>query len=264
MLIALTREVSPAIGRCELTHLSRVAIDYERACLQHLAYERALQEAGCAVARLDATAELADSVFVEDLAVVFDELAVIARPGALSRRPEISAVAEFLSAFRPLRFIEQPDTLDGGDVLRAGRTVFVGVSGRTNVAAAAQLRNILQPFSYAVRPVVISGCLHLKSAATAVDERRLLVNPSWVDVEAFSEFELIHVDRAEPFGANIVRAGGALVYPAAFPRTRARLETAGLRPTTIDVSELAKAEGAATCCSLIFSLGAQPSGRLFS
>ena len=251
-LIAVTRPVSPAIARCELTHLARTAIDVDLAREQHQAYERALEAAGCRIVRIDAAPDLADSVFVEDAAVVFDEVAIVTRPGALSRRAETPAVAAALERYRPLRFIGDPATLDGGDVLAAGRRVFVGVSGRTNQAAVRQLQSILDPYGYEVRSVAVTGCLHLKSAATALSPDRLLVNPGWVAPGSLPSLDLVEVDPGEPYAANIVRAGGALVYPAAFPRTRERLERLGLRISTVEVGELAKAEGAVTCCSVIF------------
>ncbi len=254
MLIAATREVSRAINRCELTHLTREVIDVDRARAQHHAYERALEEAGCTIVRVEAAPELPDSVFVEDAAVVLSEVAIIMRPGARQRRAETPAVAELLGRYRPLRFIEAPGTIDGGDVLVAGRSVFVGRSGRTNAAAVEQMHAILQPHGYAVHPVPVTGCLHLKSAVTALADDRLLLNGEWVARELFSSLDLdiVDVDPREPYAANIVRVADELVYPDAFPRTRERIERQGTRVRTVGVSEIAKAEGAVTCCSLIF------------
>jgi dimethylargininase len=251
-LIALTREVSPAIGRCELTHLERMAIDPERAAAQHAAYEESLVAAGCTVWRIDATSDMPDSVFIEDTAVVVDELAIIARPGAPSRRVETNAVEQALANHRPVRRVESPGTLDGGDVLRVGRTVFVGCSTRTNAAGAEQLQSILEPLGYDVRVVEVRGCLHLKSAVTSVADDALLVNPQWVRASDVAGFDLVEVHPAEPFGANALRVGDRMILAAAFPRTRERLERRGIHVDTIDVSELAKAEGGVTCCSIIF------------
>jgi dimethylargininase len=251
-LIALTREVSPAIGRCELTHLERMAIDPERAAAQHAAYEKSLVAAGCTVWRIDATSDMPDSVFIEDTAVVVDELAIIARPGAPSRRVETNAVEQALANHRPVRRVEPPGTLDGGDVLRVGRTLFVGSSTRTNAAGAEQLQSILEPLGYDVRVVEVRGCLHLKSAVTSVADDALLVNPQWVRASDVAGFDLVEVHPAEPFGANALRVGDRMILAAAFPRTRERLERRGIHVDTIDVSELAKAEGGVTCCSIIF------------
>jgi dimethylargininase len=249
--IALTREVPERICECELTHLERVPIDRARAVAQHDRYERALRAAGCTVERLPATPQLPDSVFVEDAAVVFGPVAVIARPGASSRRAETPSVAGTLSKYRPLRFIEAPGTLDGGDVLRAGRRVYVGLSSRTNRAGTEQLRALLLPFDYEVDTIETRGCLHLKSAVTALADDRLLVNPEWVDVLQFDAYRLIAIDPAEPFAANVLRIGDTVLCAEAFPATRSRLEAGGLKTVAIDVSELAKAEAGLTCCSLI-------------
>ncbi len=191
-------------------------------------------------------------MFIEDAAVVFDEVAIVTRPGAASRRAEAAAVAGAVGRYRPLRFIESPATIDGGDVLTVARDVFVGVSSRTNAAAVGQMRVILEPYGYRVHAASVTGCLHLKSAVTALADDRLLLNGAWVARGQFEPFALVDVDPLEPAAANIVRAGGELVYPDAFPRTRERIERAGFSVRTVDVSELAKAEGAVTCCSLIF------------
>jgi dimethylargininase len=252
MLIALTREISPAIASCELTHLPRAPIDLALARAQHAEYEKCLATAGCRVSRLAAGDEMPDSVFVEDTAVVLPEVAIITRPGAASRRGETSAVAEALRSYRPLAQIEAPGTMDGGDVLVAGRRVFVGVSSRTNPEGAEQLRAILKPYGYAVQEIEVQDCLHLKSAVTLVGENLLLMNPAWLPTDSFSSFDRIEVDPVEPMAANAVLAGGQVICAAAFPRTRERMEGRGLQVRVVDASELAKAGGALTCCSLIF------------
>ncbi len=175
--IAITRAISPALADCELTYLERVPIDVERARAQHRAYEEALMEAGYLVERLDTSPQMPDSVFVEDIAIVFDELAIVTRPGAESRRQETPAVAEALAAYRTLHAIQPPATVDGGDILVAGRTVVVGRSSRTNEAAVGQIRQILEPLGYSVYATVVRGCLHLKSAVTSLGDDLLLVNP---------------------------------------------------------------------------------------
>ena len=252
MRIAITRKVSPEIGRCELSYLERAPIDVGLAQRQHLAYERCLADLGCAVTSLPPEPALPDSVFVEDTAIVLDELAGVTRPGAASRRPETASVAAALASWRPLFQLEAPGTLDGGDVLVVGRRIFVGRSLRSDEAGCGQLRNLLAPRGYTVVPVALHGCLHLKSAVTALPGDRLLVNPAWVDGSAFAGLGIIEVDPAEPRAANALRIGGAVVFPAVFERTRRRLESAGIGVVEVDVSELAKAEGAVTCCSLVF------------
>jgi dimethylargininase len=252
MRLALTRDVSSAFARCELTHLARQPIDIALARAQHAAYEQALVEAGCEVRRLDADDTMPDAVFVEDAAVVVDDVAVVTRPGAASRRGEPGAVADALAAFRPVRWIEPPGTLEGGDVLVMGRRVFVGASSRSNRSGRDQLRQILQPHGYVVVDVPVDGCLHLKSAVTGVGDALLLMNTAWIPREPFLEFDVLDVAPEEPHAANALRIRGHVIYPEAFPRTRRRLEARGLEVLAVDVSELQKGEGAVTCCSLVF------------
>jgi dimethylargininase len=252
MRVAITRDVSPAVARCELTHLERVPIDVVAARLQHRAYEACLASLGCTVERLPSAPELPDSVFVEDAAVVLDEVAVIARPGAPSRRLEVPAVAAALEQYRPVVRVEAPATLDGGDVLRVGRELLVGRSGRTNAAGIAQLRGMLGAYGYSVREVRVHGCLHLKSAVTAVADDLLLANRRWLSADDLPALDVLDVHPEEPFGANALRIGDAIVYAAELPRTRERLEARGLRVHTVPAGELAKAEGGVTCCSLVF------------
>lgn len=252
MWMAITREVSPALGDCELSYVPREAIDVARAGAQHRDYQRVLEELGCRLLILPAEAELPDSVFVEDVAIVLDEVAVLTRPGALSRRAEVASVAEVLRRYRSVLAIDAPGTLDGGDVLRVGRTLYVGESARSNAEGIAQLRKQLAGHGYAVLGVPTRGCLHLKSAVTQLGNDTLLLQPEWVDRDRFTDFRVIEVDPAEPHAANVLRIGDALVMPASFPRTRQRLLDAGFHVTAVDVSELQKAEGAVTCCSLVF------------
>ena len=252
MRIALTREVSDAFERCELTHRAREAIDLEQARRQHAAYERRLNEAGCTVVRLPADDQMPDSVFIEDIAVVFDEVAIVTRPGARSRRAETRVVADALAVYRPLAAIESPGTLDGGDVLTVGKRVFVGESQRTNAAARSQLARHLSAHGYTVHLVPVRGCLHLKSAVTDVSSDTLLINPEWVPADCFRPLHTLDVHPLEADGANALRVGDRVIYPIAFPRTAVRLQDRGVRLVEVDVSEIAKAEGAVTCCSVIF------------
>lgn len=251
MRTALTREVSRSIGNCELTHLARVPIDVAVARAQHAAYERALEDAGYDVERLPATDDMPDSVFVEDAAIVLDELAIATRPGADARRAEVPAVADALRRHRTVAALEAPATLDGGDVLRAGRRIFVGVSTRTNRDGVAQLRRLTAPFGYTVTEVIVGGCLHLKSAVTAASDSVLVVNPDWLPADAFREFERVAVHPAEPAAANVLRLHDRLIVASAYPRTAERLAARGFRVVAVDAGELAKAEGAVTCCSVI-------------
>lgn len=253
--LALVRNVTDAITQCELTHLAREPIDVARARRQHAAYEALLGTLGCTVEVIPAPGHQPDAVFIEDTALVFDEMAVITRPGALSRRVEVEPVAARLGRERALVRLDPPATLDGGDVVRSGKSVFVGETSRTNAAGIEALRSALAPHGYSVTGVPVTSCLHLKSAATEAAPGVILVNPAWVDPAAFAGMETIAVDPAEPGAANVLRIGSALVQDAAYPRTRAALERRGLAVHSVDLSELAKAEGAVTCCSLIVARG---------
>lgn len=255
MLLAYTRAVSPSLAQCELTHLKRVRPDFARAVAEHAAYEETLRRLGASVRRLPAAPHLPDAVFVEDTAVVLDDVAIITRPGARSRRPEVHAVAAMLGALRPLEWIFEPATLDGGDVLVDGERVYVGRSSRSNEAAIAQLAGILHPLGYRVIPVEFGGCLHLKSAVTRIAERLFLANPDWVEASVFSGTRVVPVDPREPQAANALALGGAVIHPRHFPRTQARLEAEGLLVEPVDTTELAKAEAGVTCCSLLVRVG---------
>ncbi|KAB2878499.1 dimethylargininase [bacterium] len=252
MLIAITRNVSDRIAYCELTHLKRRPIDVSLARTQHRSYEQCLTELGCEVQTLPPEPDLPDSVFVEDTAVVLDELAIILRSGVESRRAETDSIARALSSYRQLFHITDPGTVDGGDVLRVDKTVYVGMSGRSNKAGAEQMRQFLKPYGYDVRNAPVKGCLHLKSAVTQIAEQTLLINRNWVDSENFSANKFIDIDPSEPYAANALWVNGTVIYPSLFPRTQRKLEEAGIKQRIVDVSELAKAEGALTCCSLIF------------
>ena len=249
--IALTRKVSSAMARCELTHQERAAIDVALAREQHEAYERTLRSLGRRIESLLEEPELPDSVFVEDTAVVLDEVAVITRPGAPSRRPETASIAAVLGIHRALVRIESPGTLDGGDVLRIGRTLYVGASSRSNASGIEQLRELLRPFGWRVQSVVLRGCLHLKSAVTQVTDDHLLINSRYLERRQFPHLRFIEVDESEPAGANALLLGEDVVYPASHPHTAEALRRHGIRVHTLDMSEMEKAEGGVTCCSLL-------------
>jgi len=213
----------------------------------------ALAELGVRIVSLPAEPELPDAVFVEDPAVVVDEVAVISIMGAPSRRPEARSLADALCRYRPIKFLVEPATLDGGDVLCVGRRVFAGLSQRTNWEGIAQLRRVLVAFDYQVQPVEVRDCLHLKSACSYIGNDTILINRSWIDAERFRGFELLDVPDEEPAAANALLLKDVVIIPASFPKTRALLEQRGFRVRTIDLSELQKAEAGVTCTSLIFN-----------
>ena len=254
MTIAVTRKISPRFNECEITHIERTPIDLNVARAQHVTYVHLLSDLGCQVIELPEEPGLPDSVFVEDTAFILPEVAVITRPGADSRKPEIETIIPALAPYRPLLHVASPATVDGGDVLVAGRQIFVGQSTRSNREAVAQLNSLLDDYGYKVWGVEMKDCLHLKTAVTRVDDSTLLINKNWVDPSNFPGFDLIEVDASEPFAANCLPVRGRIIYPTTFPKTRKRLEENGFDVAPIDLSELAKAEGAVTCCSLIVEM----------
>ena len=252
MLTALTRAVSPAIVHCELSFIDRKPIDLARAREQHRAYERLLEKLGARLISLPAEPTLPDSMFVEDPAIVLDELAVILPLGTESRRPEGASLAKALEKFRKLEYVSLPGTIEGGDVLRISRKLYVGLTNRSNAEGIRQLAAILNPHGYEVIAVPVNGCLHLKSAVSCLGSNTLLANRAWFDTAPLAEFEWIDVDPAEPHAANALALGGTVIFPASFPLTRARIEAHGFHVTPLDIAELQKAESGLTCSSLLF------------
>ena len=252
MIIALTRGVSPTIGACELNFLPRQSIDLEKAIEQQRNYERFMSEKGVKVISLPVQPDLPDAVFVEDTAIVVDEVAVIVTTGAASRRREVETVAETLDSYYPLEFVRLPGTLEGGDVIRIGRTLYVGVSRRTNLEGVNQLREILKPYDYEVVTLRIHGCLHLTTACSYLGRQTILVNRDWMDCDPFAGFDLIDVPATEPWAANTVKLNGINLVSSSFPRTVELLEGRGFKPCAVDLSELEKAEAGPSCLSLLF------------
>jgi len=251
-MLAYVRELSPQLERCELSFLGRSAIDGAQARRQHQAYVGELESLGCRLAWLPALPEHPDGVFVEDTAVIVPEITIITRPGAASRRNEVESVATSLASRTRLARVRGPGTLEGGDVMRIGRALYVGMSARSNADGIAQLAAALAPFSYSVQGVPLRGCLHLKSAVTCIAPDTILVNPEWVDPALFGLRNVIEVAAAEPFGANTLTVSGVTLVSADYPLTQEALEAGGVTTRALEVSELHKAEAALTCMSLIF------------
>lgn len=252
MRVAITREVSSSLGRCELTHLERRPIDIAAARAQHASYREALATLADEVITLPPLDDHPDAVFVEDPAFVLDELAIITRPGAASRRAERRSLKEALEPYRPLAEISAPGTLEGGDIVRLGRRLYVGRSSRTNDEGMAQLAALATPHGYEVLPVAVTGCLHLKSACCALDDRRVLGNPDWFDDAALTGIELVGVPTSEPAAANVLVVEDRVVLPAGHTSTAELLAGLGFSVISVDVSELLKAESGVTCSSLVF------------
>lgn len=250
MLTAITRHVSPRLAECELSYQDRRPIGIALAREQHAAYRAALADLGVNVVCLPAEPDLPDSVFVEDPIVVLDEVAIVTRPGAESRRPESASLAQALAPYRELCRIEPPATLEGGDVLRAGKTLYVGFSKRTNFAGIQQLAQLVHPFGYWVTPVQVRGCLHLKTACCFLGGNVLLANRNWIDLDAFCGIRFL--DAPDPAAANVLRIGETILIPSAYPATRALLESEGHAVRPLDISEFIKAEAGLTCLSVLF------------
>ena len=219
---------------------------------QHAAYSDLLYSLGCDVVVLNTNHEFPDAVFVEDTAIVLDEVAILTSPGAESRRGEIAGIERELSQHRPIERIALPATLDGGDVAIAGRVLLVGKSARTNAEGAAALAAIVRKYGYIVRRIGMHDCLHLKSACCALPDGRLLVNPQWIELKDLAGFDIVEIDPSEPFAADVLVIGRSVVSAADNPKTAALIGTLGFDSRTTNLSEFAKAEGGVTCLSLVF------------
>jgi len=252
MLTAITRKVSPALANCELSFIERKPIDMEKASAQHHTYEELLRELGVHVISLPEEPDLPDSMFVEDPAIVLDEVAVICPLGTESRRKESTTIAAALEKYRKLAHVKLPGTIEGGDVLHVGKKVFVGITARSNPEGIRQLAVILDHYGYDVTAVPVTGCLHLKSAVTSLGRNTLLGNRAWLDWERLPGFEWVNVDSTEPHAGNALALRDSVIFPASFPKTRALIEARGFNVVPLDISELQKAESGLTCSSLLF------------
>jgi len=252
MLTAITRTVSSSLANCELSFIERKPIDMEKARAQHHAYETLLAKLGAKVISLPEERALPDSMFVEDPALVLDEVAVICSPGTETRRKEAASLAAALEPHRKLAHVKLPGTLEGGDVLRVGRKLFAGITQRSNPEGIRQLAVIAAAYGYDLTGVPVTGCLHLKSAVTYLGKNTLLGNRSWFQWERMKGFDWVDVDPGEPHAGNALLIGETVVFPASFPKTRARIEAKGICVESLDISELQKAESGLTCSSLLF------------
>jgi dimethylargininase len=252
MLRALTHKVSPRIAECEVTFVDRSPINLPIAIRQHDHYCDVLKQLGVIVKQLSENESYPDSCFVEDTAIVVDELAIICSMGVSSRRGETKLIEHELSQYREIAHISLPATIEGGDVLRIGKRIFVGQSSRTNLEGMAELARILEPYGYHIVQVQTKGSLHLKSACTAIDEETLFVNPDWIELDALRGFNLVYTPADEPWSANVLRVGTTVCVQAGFPRAVELIERMTERVEIIDISELRKAEAGLTCSSIVF------------
>lgn len=245
----LVRAPSSRLAEGIVTYISRSPVDLALARAQHAAYAAALAQAGWKVEQAPAAEDCPDSVFIEDAVVVCEDLAVLTRPGAPARRAELAGVAEAVRSLG-LRIaqVEAPGTLDGGDVLQVGRTVYVGRGGRTNGEGIRQLRARLAPLGRDVIPVPLGEVLHLKSAVTALPDGTFLLLPELVPSGLFPAVRPVQ----EEGGCHVVPLGGDRVLIAASaPRTASLLGDLGFVPVIVDITEFEKLEGCVTCLSVL-------------
>jgi dimethylargininase len=247
---AYLREVPDAFVHCVTDRPPNPPLDPVLARRQHASYRDALEGGGFSTTSIPGDEAHPDCCFVEDTAVVVDGRALATRPGHPSRLGEVPPVAAALGEAMPVTVMAPPARLDGGDVLRVGGRLFVGSSERTDTAGIGALAEFAGAGWEVVR-VTVDGVLHLKSAATALDDETLLVEPGRVDESAFTGLRLLRPAPGEVHAANLVRLpDGAVLCPAAAPRTAAVIEAAGFEARTVDVSELGRADGGLTCLSI--------------
>jgi dimethylargininase len=254
-LVALVRDVSPSLVECELSFLAREPIDVGLAIHQHEQYCQLLASLGVRLVKVPPEPNLPDAVFVEDTAVVVDEVAVATRPGAATRQSEVASVASALAEFRTVVTMDGTGTLDGGDVLHVGRRLVVGRTARSSADGIEELASILSPYGYQVTPARVDGCLHYKSGCSYIGHDTILANRDWVDVEAADGLTVLDVAGDEPWAANTLLVGDVVAMAAGFPRTQAMLESRGFRVVVLDISEIQKAEGGLSCMSVLLTSG---------
>ncbi len=254
-MLALTHLPSPNIQACQRTFVAQQAIDYDRAVAQHAAYCEALRACRAKVVTLDVNANHPDSTFLEDTAIILDEVAVLTSMGTPARRDEPRGIEPILREHREVVRIDSPARIEGGDVLRVGRTLLVGQSARTNFAGITLLAGQVEPFGYTVHTVPVQNCLHLKTGCTALPDGRLLLNPAWINPSTLAAlgFELVEIPPEEPWAANACLVNSFVLLAAEHTRTADLIDSLGFHVRPIELSEFAKAEGGVTCLSLLIS-----------
>lgn len=249
---AIVRAV-PATLATGITSATLGVPDFERACEQHARYVAALESCGLEVVTLEADDRFPDSVFIEDTAVVTDRCAIISRPGAESRRGEISAVEAALSGLRDnVERVQAPGTLDGGDVLQVGERFFVGLTERTNREGAEQFAEILRGYGYQTLLVDVRRFLHLKTGVSHLGGRDLVVAGELISHDAFENFDKLVVPPEEEYCANCIRVNDRVIVPSGFLETRAEIVDRGYEVVELEISEFRKLDGGLSCLSLRF------------
>jgi dimethylargininase len=247
--LALVRRPSPRLADGLLTHMERVPVDVDLAMRQWEGYVAALQSCGWQTIEVPPAPDCPDSAFIEDTMVVYRDTAVMARPGADERKPEVPAAEATVAALGyRIVHITAPGTLDGGDVLKVGHTIYVGHSARTNLEGIAQLRAALEPLGATVVKVSVTEVLHLKSAVTALPDSTIIGwEPAIDDISVFPRF----LRMPEESGAHVVLLDeDRVLLSADCPRSQVLLRSAGLVPVLVDISEFIKLEGCVTCLSV--------------
>lgn len=250
---ALVGAVSRNINQCELTYCEREQIDHAKACAQLEAYKYLLRTLNVNLISMDAIDSSPDCCFVQDTAIVLDEICIVASMGAPSRAAETRSVEAVLSRFRPVRRILPPATIDGGDVVQLGKRIFVGASRRTNARGIARLTELVEPFGYKTIPVDVNGGLHLTTGCGIVNDETVLLNPRWLDASAFKGLRQLHVAEDEPWSANTIRIDSTVCIEQQAPKTFDQIQPYVENVVTLDISEFRKAEGSLSCLSLIFN-----------
>jgi dimethylargininase len=251
-LVAVTNVPSPLLYLGVRTFADEAAVDYAIALRQHEQYRDALRQCGCRVVSLEVNREHPDSVFIEDTALVLDEVAIMMSPGAASRRDEPRAIELTLRDYREVVRVEPPGTIDGGDIVRSGHRLYVGESQRTNLAGISALAALSRKYGYEVASIPVFGCLHLKSACSALPDGRFLVNADWIDVSPLPRDRLLQIPDSEAWAGDVLVVGERVIVSDAFPETIELLEREGWEVVPVGVSEFAKVEGGVTCLSLVF------------
>ncbi len=248
---AIVRRPGPRLHEGQVTHVARGAVDAERAVAEHAAYRRALAGAGWSVVEVEPADDLPDAAFVEDAAVALDGRVVLTRPGHPARRDEVESVAGALARLGVATVaLPGPGTLDGGDVLRVGSRLFVGRSTRTDDAGIEALAALAREAGLETTAVAVTGCLHLKTGATALPDGTIVAVRDWVDADAFAPLPV--VEAPEPEGANVLALGGdRVVVAASAPRTADLVRERGLDVTTVDIAQFEAVEAGLTCLSVL-------------
>ena len=248
--VALVRRPGPRITEGLVTHIERTAVDPDRAAAQHAAYRETLRDAGWDVREVGPADDLPDAAFVEDTAVFLGRRAVITRPGDPARRDETGTVADALTLIGVPTTALGGGTLDGGDVLRVGGRLFVGQSTRTDEAGFAALAREAEADGLEAVAIPIAGCLHLKTAATALPDGSVLANLDCVAASAFAPLDVVAAP--EPLGANVLLLGDDRVaVPASAPRTAEVIRERGHRVDVLDIGEFEAVEAGLTCLSVL-------------